>query len=119
MGRLTHESIGRPLPGRQNIVVSSNPDYQADGCDVISNLAELERLPSSTGEYMIIGGARLYDDSLDIASRIYLTEVHAEPEGDVYFPDYDRSTWRETEREFHVADEKNEYDYSYVVLEKT
>ena len=119
MGRLTHESIGRPLPGRPNIVVSSTPSYRAEGCQVISTLDALGDISSKTGEFMIIGGARLYEESLAVASRLYLTEVHAEPDGDVFFPDYDRSAWKESAREFHQADDRNEYDYSYVVLDRS
>ncbi len=119
MGRLTHESIGRPLPGRLNVVVSSNPGYSAEGCEVISTLEALGDINSSTGEFMIIGGARLYEESLGVASRLYLTEVHAEPEGDVFFPAYDRNAWNESAREFHRADDRNEYDYSYVVLDRS
>lgn len=118
MGRRTHESIGRPLPGRENIVVSSNPKYSAEGCRVISGLDEIDRALPRAREIMIIGGARLYAESLPGARRIYMTEVHAELDGDVHFPDYDRDSWLEVERETHHADAKNEYDYSFVVLQR-
>lgn len=118
MGRLTHESIGRPLPGRENIVVSTNPGYVAQGCQVVQRLDEIHKTQADTSEIMIIGGARLYAEALTMASRIYLTEVHAEPGGDVYFPQFDRALWHEKSRELHSADDKNEYDYSFVSLER-
>lgn len=118
MGRLTHESIGRPLPGRENIVVSRSPAYQAQGCRVVQSLNEVRDTEKNATELMIIGGARLYAESLSMATRLYLTEVHAEPEGDVYFPDFDRQQWQELDRKYNRADRDNEYDYSFVTLSR-
>lgn len=117
MGRLTHESIGRPLPGRENIVLSRDPDYRAQGCRVINNLKELNDIVKDD-EAMIIGGARLYADALTVARRLYITEVHADVEGDVRFPEFDRTAWMESRRQRYQADAKNEYDYSFVLLER-
>ena len=117
MGRLTHESIGRPLPGRENIVLTRDPGYQARGCRVINDLAELNDILNDS-EAMIIGGARLYEAALPVARRLYITEVHADVEGDVSFPDFDREPWKETRRERHQADEDNQFDYSFVLLER-
>ena len=117
MGRKTHESIGRPLPGRENIVVSRTLGYESPGCVVVSSIAEALRHTQKAPEVMIIGGAALYANTLPLAQRIYLTEVHAEFNGDVYFPPYDRAAWRERQRIDHPADELNPYPYSFVLLE--
>jgi len=120
MGRKTYESIGRPLPGRPNIVVSRNPAFTADGIDVRPSLgaavSHAATLPG--GEAMIIGGAALYTDALETAGRIYLTEVHADVDGDVRFPAFDRLDWVEISREKHPASEKDDFAHSFVVLER-
>ncbi|MBT7952183.1 MAG: dihydrofolate reductase [Gammaproteobacteria bacterium] len=118
MGRKTHESIGRPLPGRENIVLTRNKDYRANGCTVINQLNELESRFLDSDELMIIGGAQLYADALEVSKRLFITEVHADLEGDTYFPEFDRGQWREIERQAFKADEKNDFDYSFVVLER-
>jgi dihydrofolate reductase len=118
MGRKTHESIGRPLPGRHNIVVTRQADYLAAGCTVTGSLEQAIIAAHPATEIMIIGGAALYAAALPRAERIYLTEVHAEITGDTYFPPIDRDAWRELERERHEADESNDHDYSFVVLER-
>ncbi len=119
MGRITHESIGRPLPGRENVVISRDKNYMAKDCIVLNSLECVYARYHDEEEIMIMGGADLYQQTLDKAQRIYLTEVHAETVGDTSFPDYDREVWEEVEREDYQADEKNQYPYSFVVLEKT
>jgi dihydrofolate reductase len=118
MGRKTHESIGRPLPGRKNIVVSRDPDYSSPGCSVVHSIEQALAHIQAAAEVMIIGGAALYAETLPRAHRIYLTEVHAEFDGDVHFPAYDRTAWRERERVDHSADAVNLYPYSFVLLER-
>jgi len=118
MGRLTHESIGRPLPGRENIVLTRDVNYLAEGCRIINHLRDISAKSLKTEEIMIIGGARLYADALPLANRLYMTEVHTEIPGDVFFPDFDREQWQEVERQYFEADEKNEFDYSFVVMER-
>lgn len=118
MGRKTHESIGRPLPGRKNIVVTRNPDFSADGCEVVTSLHAGLVLASDAPEIMMIGGATLYVDTLPMAHHIYLTEVHAEVEGDTWFPAIDENLWREISRADFFADHRNQYDYSFVVYER-
>lgn len=118
MGRKTHESIGRPLPGRQNIVISTHPERIARGCAVMPSLGAALVFATSAEEVMLIGGARLYQEALPRARRLYLTEVHANIEGDVYFPDIDRAEWREIERRERRADDKNAYPLSFLVLER-
>lgn len=118
MGRLTHESIGRPLPGRENIVVTRDQDFHAPGCTVLHSLDEVYAYCGDTDEIMIMGGADLYEQTLPVAGRIYLTEVKADVDGDTRFPAIDRNAWRESERREFKADARNEYDYSFVILER-
>ena len=118
MGRKTHESIGRPLPGRENVVITRDKNYQAKDCTVLHSLECVYAKFHDMDEIMIMGGAELYKQTLDKAKRIYLTEVHADVEGDTYFPAFDKEQWEEVERLDFKADEKNEYDYSFVVMEK-
>ncbi len=122
MGRRTYESIGRPLPGRPNIVVTRNPDFHADGVDIAATLddalAIAARRAEAAGvsEITIIGGAEIYRAVLPRADRIYLTEVHEAVEGDTVFPDYDRDEWNETSRS-DVTTESG-IAISFVVLER-
>lgn len=120
MGRKTYESIGRPLPGRPNIVVSRNPGFRATGVDVRDSLkAAISHAESlGGGEAMIIGGAGLYRDALPVVTRIYLTEIDADVNGDVRFPPFDRAAWTELSREKQPATDKDEYEHSFVVLER-
>lgn len=118
MGRKTYESIGRPLPGRRNIVVTRNDQLEAPGCDVVTSLDAALELVQDVPEVMMVGGASLYLDTLLMADHIYMTEVHAEVEGDTWFPEIDQKQWREVSRTAFSADEKNEYDYSFVVYER-
>jgi len=124
MGRKTWESIGRPLPGRCNIVISRNQDFKADGIEAVSSLqqaislAEQISLRDGVDEVCVIGGAEIYDQALPLADRLYLTQVHADVEGDTFFPEFDLSQWQEVEREDFSASSANPYDYSFLVLEK-
>ena len=100
MGRKTWDSIGRPLPGRRNIVITRNQEFQLEGAEVVHSLEEAVALAREGGdsEPRIIGGASLYEAALPLATRIFLTEVDLEVEGDTFFPDLDQDGWRETER---------------------
>lgn len=118
MGRNTHESIGRPLPGRKNIIVSTNKDYQAEGCFVVQSLEQAFIACEDAEEAMVMGGASLYEQLLPQADKLYLTHVNAELEGDTWFPKWEKSHWQEISREDHPADEKNQYPYSFVVYER-
>lgn len=121
MGRLTWESLGRPLPGRRNIVVSRSPDYIADGGEVVASLAAAIKLASqeSPAEAMIIGGGQLYREALPLAQTIYLTEVDNEIQGDTTFPELDPAVWIEKLREPHDSDEKNKFAYSFTRYERS
>ena len=118
MGRKTHESIGKPLPGRENIIISRNANYKSDGCLVFSSIAAALDYCRDQPEVIIMGGAELYRQTLARADCIYLTEVHAKVEGDIFFPEYKAGAWKEITREDFKADEKNEFDYSFVVLKR-
>ena len=118
MGRKTHASIGRPLPGRENIVLSADAGYKAEGCTVMHSLEEAFVYLKDREEIMFMGGADVYAQVLDRMDRIYLTEVHADVAGDTRFPSFDRSAWEELSRQDFKADDKNEYDYSFVILER-
>ncbi|HIF52251.1 MAG TPA: type 3 dihydrofolate reductase [Thiotrichaceae bacterium] len=118
MGRKTHESIGRPLPGRENIILTRDKNYTSEGCTVLHSMDEIFEHCKEVDEVMITGGSEIYKLSLEQATRLYLTEVHTEIEGDTFFPEFDRSEWREVSREDHSSDEKNEFDYSFVLLER-
>ena len=124
MGRNTWESIGRPLPNRRSIVVSSNPNYQAEGAQVVTSLeaaTDLAReLSAELGvdEAFVIGGARLYADALQQAQCFHLTRVHAKVEGDTRLPEFDESQWHEVAREEFAAADENPYAYSICRLER-
>jgi dihydrofolate reductase len=119
MGRHTHESIGRPLPGRRNIIVSKQLDYRAEGCEVVHSVEEALAACENEEEVMIMGGASLYAQCLPLCDRLYLTRVHARLDGDTWFPEWEQEAWRVLSREDHRADDQNEFDYSFIVLERT
>lgn len=124
MGRKTFESIGRPLAGRTNIVVTRQPDYRAEGVHVVGSLEAAITLADKIAcidgseEAFVIGGAGLYREALPLAERFHLTKVHAEIDGDTWLDAFDESAWREIWREDFEHDESNPYDYSICLLEK-
>ena len=118
MGRRTHESIGRPLPGRQNIVVTRNAGYSAPGCTVVTSLEGAWDAATGADEACVIGGTMLFEETLPVADRIHLTEVEADVAGDTYFPPFDRSQWIEREIARYPADERHEYPFRIVVLDR-
>jgi len=118
MGRLTYESIGRPLPGRQNIVITRQREFVAKGCDVVRSIDEAIRVAGAADEIMIIGGGDIYRQFLPRAGRIYLTRVHADIDGDAFFPELAADEWRETSSEYHSADESNEFDIAFTRLDR-
>jgi dihydrofolate reductase len=120
MGRNCFHSIGRPLPKRTNIVISRDPFFVAEGVLVARSIEEALGMAYDAGEQeaFIIGGGQVYRESADLWDKIYLTEVNLRVEGDVFFPEIDPAEWRETWREAHQADAKNEWDYSFRILER-
>jgi dihydrofolate reductase len=124
MGRKTFESMKAPLPGRTNIVLTQNAQWQREGIQVVSTLDEAISLAESQGlidgvdEVMVIGGAQIYELALPLADRLYLTTVHAEPQGDVFFPSVDLSGWQVVEEERCEADERHSSAYTFQTLER-
>ena len=124
MGRKTFESIGRPLPGRLNIVVSSNKGYAAEGVTVVHSIesaltvAKVGALKNGVDELMVIGGAQLYRDCLPLVDRLYVTLIHAEIDGDASFPRLDWSLWQQQRREDFAADEAGSFAYSFLVYSR-
>jgi dihydrofolate reductase len=118
MGRKTWESIGRPLPGRTNIVITRDSDYQADGCVVVNSIDAAMAAAGEQDEVMVIGGAEFYRQVLPRADTLYLTRIHASFDGDTVFPELHAPDWREVERSDQSADEKNPHDYSFIRLER-
>lgn len=112
MGRKTWESLGRPLPGRRNMVVTRDASYAADGADIFASL-DAALAAAGGGRLFVIGGAEIYRQLLDRADALMLTEVGAVVSGDAFFPDFDRSLFTETRRESHVADAANEFPFDF------
>lgn len=117
MGRKTWESIGRPLPGRQNIVISRNQDYLAEGADCVTSLQQALKVANGE-EVMVIGGGELYSQALPLANRMILTWVDCFPEADTFFPSWDTAEWHEISRQAKPADERNAHACEVVTLER-
>ena len=118
MGRRTFESIGKPLPGRINIIVSRNPAFRVQGGIVVSTISEGIRAAEEHEELMVIGGASIYSAILPLTNRMYLTLIHQDFAGDAYFTNFDESEWAETERQDCPVDEFNPYAYSFITLQR-
>jgi len=118
MGRKTFDSIGKPLAGRTNIVVSQDPDFHPAGVTVARSIAEALPTGEDRDEIMVIGGASFYAQLLPRAQRLYITEIHHDFPGDAYFPAWQPEEWREIARDEHAADADNIYPYSFVTLER-
>ncbi len=117
MGRKTYESIGRPLPGRLNIVLSRDANLQIDGVTCVTSIEEAKQAVGDIEELMIIGGGTIYQAFLDKADTLHLTFIELAVEGDTQFPDYEaQDHWEEISREAHTADEKNPHDFTFVSL---
>lgn len=118
MGRNTYESIGKPLPGRQNIILTRERNYQVEGAQVVHHLEEAISAADGAEELMVIGGAALYEQLLPMADRLYQTLVHARFPADSWFPDYTRGHWKQIERTDRPADEGNPFACSFIILER-
>jgi len=120
MGRKTFESIGKSLPNRTNVVLSRDSQFIAPGCHVVNTIETAIDMArkDQQAEIFIIGGAEIYRQLLPKINRLYLTVVHAEVEGDAWFPELSPNEWREVSREQHQADEKNAYAYSFITMER-
>ena len=118
MGRKTYESIGKPLPGRTNIVLSRNPDLRIEGVICVTSFKDAIAAVHDAEEIMIIGGSSIYEMLLPKTNRMYLTYVDAEFQGDAWFPRFSESDWQEIESTSHRADDKNSYNCRFVTLER-
>ena len=121
MGRKTFASIGRPLPGRTLLVVSQQPNFAAENATVVASLlAAIDHAKQhGDSEAFVIGGGEIYRQAIDVVDRLYLTRVHAMIDGDVRFPDVDFSQWQLIAESHHDADEKNEYDTTFQIFDRT
>lgn len=120
MGRKSLESLGKPLQGRKNIVITRNTDWKPEGVQVAHSVAEAIALAKQTGvkEIFIIGGAEIFKATMSIADRIYLTRIHHKFEGDAYFPEVSANEWNLMRSRFCKADEKNQYAHTFQVWER-
>jgi len=122
MGRRTYESIiaisGKPLPGRDNIVITRTAGYSAPGCRVVHTFEEALAAAAGAGDAFVIGGADIYAIALPRAQQLYLTEIDAEFEGDAFFPEFDRGAWRELSRESHRVQGPSGFRYYFVLYER-
>lgn len=119
MGRKTFESIGRPLPNRTNIIITRNKNYSVENAKVAHSLNEaLQCAKEIDKNIFIIGGGKIYEQAIDFADILEVTEVHENFEGDTYFPEIDLNVWKEISRIKHHKDEKNKFDYSFVRYER-
>lgn len=119
MGRKTYESVGKPLPNRRNIIITRQEDYHVDGVEVVHSLDEALALCNPDEENFIVGGAEIYSLALEKVDRIYFTLIYGEFEGaDTFFPPILQDFWQLTAEDYREADEKNPYDYNFMVYEK-
>ena len=121
IGRKTWEEVGKPLPGRTMVVVTRSRRFAPEGAQVVRSVEQALELATGDDEPFIGGGSQIYRIALarDLVDRIYLTRIHAEVEGDTHFPDFDLDEWELVTEEHHEADEKNEFDYSFLIFERS
>ncbi|CAM2808875.1 type 3 dihydrofolate reductase [Vibrio rarus] len=117
MGRKTYQSIGRPLPGRHNIVISRNADLHIDGVTTVGSIEAALQVVGAEPEVMIIGGGSIYEHCLPLANKLYLTHIDLEVEGDTQFPDWGVA-WTQSYSEHYPADEKNAHSMEFIILDK-
>ncbi|SFI01254.1 MULTISPECIES: dihydrofolate reductase [unclassified Bacillus (in: firmicutes)] len=119
MGRKTFESIGRPLPGRTNIILTRNQNYEMEGCKVIHSIDDVKKMDEQMNEELfVIGGAEIFKEVLPFANRLYITQIEEVFEGDTFFPEINYNEWEEVSATQGVTDEKNPYTYAYHVYDR-
>lgn len=118
MGRKTYDSIGKPLPGRDTVIVTRNADYAVPGCLAVNSLDAALTVSHGDTEVFFVGGAELYRQALPIAHRIYLTEIQRVFDGDAFFPEFDKSQWIETARDKHRTEGPNGFEYHFVIYDR-
>lgn len=120
MGRKTYESIGKPLPGRENIVITRDDNYELEGCTVMHSIEDLLAYTAlnKSEEVFVIGGAEIFKEVLPHADKLYLTMIHHQFEGDTFFPVFDIDKWELETRENGLKNEKNPYDYEFLIYKR-
>lgn len=123
MGRRNYESIPhkfRPLPNRVNIIVTKQDDYTADDCLITNSIEEAIKIAHNANqeEVFIIGGGQIYAQAIDLADRLYITEIKSSFEGDTFFPEIDKDDWREVSRKPHGVDERHAHNFDFVIYER-
>lgn len=119
MGRKTWDSLGRPLPGRENIVITRNPSFTSEGCTILNSVHELVQYSQKNDkDIFVIGGAEIYKLVLPFANRLYITRIHARFEGDTYFPEFNLADWELISKEKGKRDDQNPYDYDFEIYER-
>ena len=121
MGRKTYESIGRPLPGRTNIVITRQKNFKAIGATVVHSVEDALQVCKQSNinqEHFIIGGGEIFRQTLKICQRMYITEIQRDFEGDIFFPEFDPNDWKETQRDKHYSDQDNNIEYHFIVLDR-
>lgn len=113
MGRKTYESIGRPLPKRRNLVITQQPDFSAEGCEIFNSIDTAIEAVGDADEVMIIGGAGIYQQVIDRVDTMYLTIIESDISGDAYFPEWQEKDWDEVSNEAHPADSENPLPYRF------
>ncbi|CAK6475097.1 dihydrofolate reductase [Peribacillus castrilensis] len=119
MGRKTFESIGRVLPGRENVIVTRNQEFKAEGCVVLHDIAQIKMFADNhEEEVFVIGGAEIFKEILPFTDRLYITEIHETFEGDTFFPEIDENEWDEISSKPGSIDEKNRFAHDFIILQK-
>ena len=120
MGRKSFESVGKPLPGRINIVITKQATWKAEGATVVKSFEEAFKAAEATNcnEWYIIGGGEIYKQSMDLIDRIYITRVDVSPDADTYYPEIDPAKWKMTSSQRFEADDKHAYSYSFEIWDK-
>lgn len=118
MGRKTFESVGKPLPGRTNIIVTNQKEYKAPGCIIVHTLKEAIQKAENDKQPYIIGGGKIYDQALPLCDTLEITHIHAQVEGDTYFPEVDTSKWQIVAKESHPADDKHEFAFDFLTYQR-
>ena len=119
MGRRTFDSIGRPLPSRRNIIITRNTNIEITGCEVVNSIEEALSLAQGETEVMVIGGAKLYQQILPIADRLYITQIESEFDGDTYFPSYNEAEWFQISLDSREPDEDNHHKCHFITLDRS
>jgi dihydrofolate reductase len=114
MGRKTFESIGKPLPGRTSVIVTRQRDYHHEGCIVVGSMDEAIRECTGQEEVFIIGGAQIFECTMPMAQKLHITQIHHAFEGDTWFPEISPKEWTLVSETHHPADEKNQWEYSFL-----